>query len=90
MKGCRSSNRSLLIYIDYNFLSHKKKLYAVHFIKIIIDFVLLTQYSIYDDLTLNYLKNALFRINILKNVFHEHRLLNKETKTNILIFSNFI
>ena len=34
----------------------------------------------YDDLTLSYLKNALFRINILKDVFREHRFLNKKTK----------
>ena len=38
------------------------------------------QYSIYDNLTLNYLKNILFQINILKDVFREHRPLLKEIK----------
>ena len=71
------------------FFLTKEKSYAVHFIKTVVNFVLLIQYSTHDDLTLNYLKNALFRINILKDVFREHKPLNKETKKkhfNILKF----
>ena len=62
------------------FFFTKEKSYAVHFIKIVVNFVLLTQYSTHNNLTLNYLKNALFRINTLKDVFREHRFLNKKTK----------
>ena len=80
MNSRRSSNCYLTNYVNYNFFFIKKKLYAIHFIKIVINFILLIQYSIHDDLTLNYLKNVLFRINILKNVFREYKLLNKKTK----------
>ena len=80
MNGRRSSNRYSITYINHNSFSYKKNSYAVHFIKTIVHFVFLTRYFIHDDLTLNYLKNALFWINILKDVFREHRLLNKKTK----------
>ena len=80
MNSRRLSNCYSTIYVNYNFFFIKEKLYAIHFINIIENFILLTQYLIHDDLTLNYLKNALFQINILKNVFREHKFLNKKTK----------
>ncbi len=42
---------------------------AVHFAWAVINFVILAQYHLHDEETLQYLEHALFRLNKLKNVF---------------------
>jgi len=47
--------------------------YALHFTKAVCDFVTIAQYRTHDDETLDYLHDALKRIDSLKHVFHAFR-----------------
>ena len=57
-------------------------------VRTFINFVMLIHYRTHDDLILNYMKHALYRIQKLKNVFRESRK-NKRNKKNHFNFLKF-
>jgi len=46
-----------------------KKLYIIHFIKAVYNFIIIAQYYTHDEETLQYMHHVLYQINILKGVF---------------------
>ncbi len=81
------------------FLMIEKWSYIIDFTRILIDFILITQYRSHDESTLKYLNHVLIRINIFKKIFrwsHSIEQNNKKSHFNFFKFyvishySNFI
>jgi hypothetical protein len=67
----------------------KKWSNVLKFSRVLIDFVLMTQYRFHDENTLLYLDHALYRINWFKNEFKHLRLSDKNIKDDHFNFSKF-
>jgi hypothetical protein len=62
---------------------------VLDFSRALIDFVLMTQYRLYDENTLRYLDHALYRMNFFKDKFRYLRSQNKNTEKNHFNFFKF-
>jgi hypothetical protein len=67
----------------------KKWSYVLKFSRVLIDFVLITQYRFHDENTLLYLDHVLSRINSFKNEFKHLRSSDKNTKNDHFNFFKF-
>ncbi len=59
------------------------------FFRVLIDFVLMTQYRFHDENTLRYFNHVLFRINSFKNEFKHLRSSDKNTQNDHFNFLKF-
>ena len=66
---------AVMISLFISFASH-----VMLCVRIFMNFVMLTHYRIHNDLILNYMKHALYRIQKFKNVFRENRKSKKDKK----------
>ena len=61
-------------------LLRKTYSYVLHCVRVVLDFVMLTNYNIHDETTLEYMKTVIYRINKFKTVFKKYRPWTKNTK----------
>jgi hypothetical protein len=62
---------------------------AMHYARAIVDFILLAQYKTHDDETLEYLDHAIYRIDRIKAVFKQFRVVDKATDEGHFNFLKF-
>ena len=52
----------------------------MHYVRAVVDFCILAQYRSHTSKTLEYMRNALYRIDKFKESFRDMRLVDKDTK----------
>jgi hypothetical protein len=62
---------------------------VLNFSRVLVDFVLITQYRSHDENTLRYLNHVLYRMNFFKDEFRHLRSQNKNIKENHFNFFKF-
>ncbi len=67
----------------------EKWFHAMNFTRIMINFILITQYRFHDDSTLKYLDQTLFRLNAYKKIFRSTRSIEHEIEKNHFNFFKF-
>ena len=70
-------------------LLSSRELYIMHFTRAVYNFIIIAQYRTHNKKTLQYIHHALYRIDMLKDVFQSFRLKTKNSNTghfNILKF----
>ena len=93
----RSSSRRALnkkrlhdkLYLWLYSLLRKKWPEVIEFARALIDFVFIVQYILYNDDTIRYLEQALFRVNSFKNIFRYLRPTDPATEQGYFNFSKF-
>ncbi len=85
-------NRKIMIYqilsIIASLLTHELSA-AMHYTQAMIDFIMLVQYTSYDEDTLRYMQHALFQWNKLKKVFWHLQFLDTDTQQKHFNISKF-
>jgi hypothetical protein len=71
------------------FLMIDKWFHAVNFTRVLVDFILITQYRSHDDFILRYLHHALYRMNFFKKIFRQIRSIMQKIEKNHFNFSKF-
>ncbi len=61
----------------------------MNFVRVFVDFILIAQYCSYDEQTLRYLNQTLFRVNFFKSVFRETRQFAQENENEHFNFLKF-
>ncbi len=71
------------------FLMIEKWFHIIDFTRILIDFILITQYRFHDESTFKYLNHVLIWINIFKKIFRRFRSIEQNIEENHFNFSKF-
>ena len=68
----------------------KNKLYVLYYVRIMLNFVMLINYTIYNKTILNYIKTIIYRIDKLKTIFKKYCfILNSLKNKNSITKNNF-